>query len=359
LTKKQSRSARVYFVGRYVFWIAIRVVALIVLFLLLEVGYRFGYLAFVGSADIQLLVYNVLQKAFFSLIVWFFIAVSKKIILPVILITISPVVSKVVKDPASRLKTSKTTIQYLNYFIYIIAIIALILIWAYSFIGEWIAATLGTGLVISLTFILGLFTSSVLGNILGYTILSGTNEFKIGDRVQIGESYGDIIEIGMFFTRIKTIKDEIISIPNLTVMGKEIKNYSTLKQVLIYVPVTLGYDVDKDTAKRLLIESAERTNGIIGSKDNLIDYIQDAEGVADWRSTINRKPFVLLRDLGNYTITYEINAYTDKPNQIVNIKSELIDNILTDFKKANIEILSPSHLSIRNYNLSPLDKHSG
>jgi small-conductance mechanosensitive channel len=183
-------------------------------------------------------------------------------------------------------------------------------------------------LIITLTFVLGLFTSSVLGNILAYTILSGTNEFKVGDRVQIGESYGDIEEIGIFFTRIKTIKDEIISIPNLIAMGKEIKNFSALKEVLIYVPVTLGYDVDKDEAQRILIECAEKTNGILTSAD--------------------KKPFVLFRELGNYTITYEINAYTDKPNNLINIKSELINNILTDFKKSNIEILSPAHVAIRN-----------
>jgi len=163
---------------------------------------------------------------------------------------------------------------------------------------------------------------------LAYTVLEGTNEFKTGDRVQIGESYGDIVEVGMFFTRIKTIKDEIISIPNLTVMGKELKNFSALKEVLVYVSVTLGYDVDKDEAQRILIECAEKTNDILTSAD--------------------KKPFVLLRELGNYTITYEINAYTDKPNNLINIKSELINNILTDFKKSNIEILSPAHVAIRN-----------
>jgi len=158
--------------------------------------------------------------------------------------------------------------------------------------------------------------------------LDGTTEFKRGDRVQIGDSYGDIVELGFFFTRIKTIKDEVISIPNLAIMGKEVRNFSVMKAVLIYVSVTLGYDTDKDEAKRILIESAASTNGILTKED--------------------KKPFVLLRELGNYTVTYEINAYTDKPNELINIKSELIDNILTNFKKSNIEILSPTHVAVRN-----------
>lgn len=118
-------------------------------------------------------------------------------------------------------------------------------------------------MIVALTFVLGLFTSSVLGNILAYSVLNSTMEFKTGDRVQIGEAYGDVVELGFFFTRIKTIKDEIISMPNLTIMGKEVKNFSALETVLIYISVTLGYDVDKDYAKRLLIESAEKTKGIL------------------------------------------------------------------------------------------------
>ena len=54
----------------------------------------------------------------------------------------------------------------MTYVIYIISAVALINIWAYSYVGVWLAGTLGTGIAISLTFVLGLFTSSVLGNVL-------------------------------------------------------------------------------------------------------------------------------------------------------------------------------------------------
>ena len=326
--QKEKRGARAFIAGRYVVWLVLRVAVLVFFFVLLESSYRAGVFSFVGDETIQFDVYMVLQKVLLSFLVWFFLAASKKIIIPAIIVTISPVVGKVVRDPNSRLRTFKSTTQYLTYLIYFAAIVAIVLIWAYSFIGAWIAGFLGTGLIVALTFVLGLFTSSVLGNVLAYTVLNGSQEFKTGDRVQIGESYGDIVEVGIFFTRIKTIKDEIISIPNLTVMTKELKNFSALKEVLIYVSVTLGYDVDKDEAKRLLIDSAEKTSGIL---------------------TSNKKPFVLLRDLGNYSITYEINAYTDRPNSLVYIKSDLIDNILSEFKKANIEILSPFHVAQRQY----------
>jgi len=324
---KRTRKARALIIGESLLWMTVRLCGLIIFFVLLETFYRTGLFTLLGTAENQLIAYAIFQKIFFSLIVWFFLSISKKIIIPATIVTISPAVAKVCRDPKSRQKTVKSTMQYMTYLVYLVALIALILIWAYSFLGTWVSGVLGTGLIVTITFVFGLFTSSVLGNVLAYTVLSGSNELKKGDRVQIGESYGDIEEVGIFFTRIRTIKDEIISVPNLSVMGKEIKNFSALKKVLIYASITLGYDVDKDQAKKILIESAEKTNGILTSIEN--------------------KPFVLLRDLGNFTITYEINAYTNKPNMLIRIKSDLIDNILTGFKKSGIEILSPSHFVIR------------
>ncbi len=326
--QKKRRRTRASIIGKYLGWLLIRFAAIIVLFVALEAVYRFGGFTIFGETAAQDIVYGALQKVIFSLVVWFFLSSSKKIIIPATILTVSPALGKIVRDDTTVQRTNKSITQYLTYVVYAIAIVSLILIWAYSFIGEWIANVLGTGLIISLTFILGLFTSSVLGNVLAYTILGGTNEFKIGDRVQIGDSYGDIIEIGFFFTRIRTIKDEVISIPNLMVMNKEILNFSALKEVLIYVQVTLGYDIDKEKAQQMLIDSAIKTKGVI--------------------NTPERPPFVLLRDLGNYTITYEINAYTNQQNRLIFVKSDLINNILDEFRRNGIEILSPTHVAVRD-----------
>ncbi len=326
--QRKRRETRASIIGKYLGWLLIRFAAIIVLFVVLEAVYRFGGFTILGSDENQLLVYGVVQKILFSTIAWFFLAASKKMIIPAIVVSVSPALGKLVRDKTSVQKTNKSLTQYLTYFVYFIVIVALVLIWAYSSITNWVAGILGNGLVIMLTFILGLFSSSALGNVLGYAILGGTNEFKVGDRVQIGDSYGDIVEVGVFFTRVKTIKEEIISIPNLTVMNKEIRNFSALKEVLIYISVTLGYDIDKNKAQKLLIDSALKTKGII--------------------NTPERTPFVLLRDLGSYTVTYEINAYTDQPNLLINIKSDLINNVIDEFKRNGVEIMSPTHIAVRD-----------
>jgi len=326
-TKQAKRRIRIVsIIGKYLGWIAIRVGALIAVFVLLVAAYRLGAFEIFGNEELQQEIYVLLQNVILSFGVWFFLAFAKKIIIPATIITVSPALGKIVRDPTSAKKTNKSITQYLTYLIYIITIGTLVLIWAYEIVGTWFADLLGSGLVIMLTFILGLFSSSVLGNVLGYAILGGTNEFKVGDRVQIGDSYGDITEVGFFFTRIRTIKDEIISIPNLIVMSKEIHNFSAIREVVLYVQVTLGYDVDKDYIQETLIRAAHKTNGVLPKPE----------------------PFVLLRELGAYAITYELNVYINEPHRFALIKSELISNMLIELKKAGIEIATPAFVTVRD-----------
>ncbi|MDR0492254.1 MAG: mechanosensitive ion channel family protein [Nitrososphaerota archaeon] len=286
-----------------------------------------GGFEFVRSEENQELVYLILQRVILSLTVWFFFAVSKKIIIPATLITVSPALGKVVHDRWSVKQTNKAITQYLTYAVYFITAGSLILIWTYHLIGTWFSDFLGSSLMIMLTFILGLFSSSVLGNVLGYAILSGTHEFKVGDRVQIGDGYGDVIKVSLFFTRIRTVKDEIISIPNLTVMNKEIHNFSVLQDILLYVPIYIGYDADKDIVQTTLIEAAHKTKGVMSSED--------------------KAPFVLLRELGSCSITYELNVHIDEPYRFAQIKSDLISNMLTELKKAGINTSPPTYISIK------------
>lgn len=179
--------------------------------------------------------------------------------------------------------------------------------------------------ILVISFFIGLFTSSVLGNIIAYHAITQSNIISIGDRVRVGKIYGDITSMGPFFTNIKTIKNEVVSIPNMTITNNPLKNYSVHKEILIHIPVSLGYDVDKEKSKKLLISAAMRTKNILKTPE----------------------PFVLFLELGNYSVTYEINAYTTEPHGLVNTKSELIDNILDEFSKAKTEILSPEFTVFR------------
>jgi small-conductance mechanosensitive channel len=162
-----------------------------------------------------------------------------------------------------------------------------------------------------------------LGNALAGVVLMSWRPYREGERVEIGGgTYGDVQELDIMFTKIRTIKDEIVHVPNLQVLGNKIINYSGLSKVLVHQQVTIGYDVKRTRVEELLLKSAKATENLLHDPT----------------------PFVLIRSLDNYYVTYEINAYTDKPNKLIVIYSDLMKHILDIFEEAKIEILSPQYV---------------
>ena len=169
-------------------------------------------------------------------------------------------------------------------------------------------------------------TSSVLGNLIAYEAIRQTNAVSMDDVIETKDNvYGNIIGIGAFFTRVKTTKNEIVNIPNLNLVSNVVKNYSRESHVIIHIPVSLGYDIKKNTAKKLLLEAARKTEGVLGDP----------------------APFVLFLELGNYSITYEVNAFTDQFNNLINIRSCLMENIIDVFEKNKIETISPQYAILK------------
>jgi small-conductance mechanosensitive channel len=150
--------------------------------------------------------------------------------------------------------------------------------------------------------------------------------YKEGDRVEVGGVYGDIVEVDVMFTRIRTIKNELVHVPNSQVLSTKIVNYSAMPHVIVHYEVTIGYDIPRAIVENLLIQVALSTSGLL---------------------TIP-KPFVLIRNLDNNFIAYEINAYTDKPNELITTYSKLMQKTLDIFREAGVEILSPQHVAIRD-----------
>lgn len=127
------------------------------------------------------------------------------------------------------------------------------------------------------------------------------------------------------FTKIKTIKDEAIHIPNLLVLGRNIKNYSSLGKVIVHQKITLGYDVKRAIAEKLLLKAVANTEGLLQEP----------------------KPFILIRNLAEFYVEYGANAYTNQPNNLINIYSDLMKNILDVFNERKIELISPKYIVAR------------
>jgi len=185
----------------------------------------------------------------------------------------------------------------------------------------------GVSVFIGILFTFG--SAGALGNVVAGLVITYMRPFSIGDRVKIGEVQGDIIEKTLLVTRIRTIKNEIISVPNSQVMNSHTINYSTDapdKGLILHTTITIGYDVPWQTIHRLAIEAA-----------STVQYIE-----------IEPSPFVLQTSLDDYYVSYQINAYTKQPNKQALIYSELHKNLLDGFHAAGVEIMSPHYRVVRN-----------
>ncbi|MEP7229917.1 MAG: mechanosensitive ion channel domain-containing protein [Ginsengibacter sp.] len=191
------------------------------------------------------------------------------------------------------------------------------------------------GVSVFLGFLFTFGSAGSLSNIIAGLVLTYMRLFKLGDRVKIGDVTGDVIEKSMLVTRIRTIKNEIISIPNSTVMSSHTINYSSdapEKGLIIHTTVTIGYDVPWKDMHQALIDAALRIELIL------------KEPV----------PYVLQTSLEDFYVSYQINAYVREANKQSLIYSHLHQNIQDVCNERGIEILSPHYRAARDGNMTTI-----
>jgi small-conductance mechanosensitive channel len=184
------------------------------------------------------------------------------------------------------------------------------------------------GVSVFLGILISLGSSSAITNIVAGLVITYMRPFKIGDRVKIGEVTGDIIEKTMLVTRVRTIKNEDITVPNSMILSTNTVNFSSQGNplgLIIHYEVTVGYDVPWRDIYELLINAALKTAHIEPEP----------------------KPFVLQRSFNDFCVSYQINAYTHEANKQAMIYSNLLENIQDELNAAGIDLLSPSYNVIR------------
>jgi len=187
------------------------------------------------------------------------------------------------------------------------------------------------GISIFIGVLLSLGSTSAIANIIAGIVITYMRPFTIGDRVKIGETMGDVISKSLLVTKVRTMKNEVVAIPNATIINAHLWNYTISAKdlgVILHTSVTIGYDVPWETVNKLLLEAAKNTKNL----------------------SREFKPFVLQKGLNDFYVEYELNVYTKQPSKMALFYSELHRNILDAFNKEGIEILSPHYNAIRDGN---------
>lgn len=191
------------------------------------------------------------------------------------------------------------------------------------------------GVSIFLGVLVSLGSTSTISNIVAGVLLTYTRAFRLGDRVQIADTVGDVTERTLLATQLTTIKNVQVTIPNALVLGAHIINFSaatSAKPLILHTTVTIGYDAPWPQVHALLIAAARRTEGILEAP----------------------KPFVLQTSLDDFYVAYEINAYTDQPMRMALLYSQLHQNIQDSFNEAGVEIMSPHYRAARDGNTTAI-----
>jgi small-conductance mechanosensitive channel len=191
----------------------------------------------------------------------------------------------------------------------------------------------GVSIFLGVLFSLG--SSSALSNIVAGVVLTYTGAFKLGDRVKVSDAVGDVVESNLLITRIRTIKNVDITVPNAMVLASQITNFSSSAQehgLILHTTVTIGYDAPWRTVHELLIAAARATENILELP----------------------APFVFQTSLDDFYVSYEINAYTDTPSVMARTYSDLHRNIQETFNEAGVEIMSPHYSSLRDGNMTTI-----
>jgi small-conductance mechanosensitive channel len=204
-----------------------------------------------------------------------------------------------------------------------LVIIAFALVIAYPHLpGSGSEAFKGVSLLFGLVFSLG--SSSLVGNLMAGQSLAYRRAFKLGDRIKIGDHVGEVAQIRLLTTSLRSPKNEQVVIPNSTVLNSEVVNYSTLAKergLILHTIVGIGYETPWRQVEAMLLEAAARTPGLL---------TQPA-------------PFVLQKALGTFAVDYELNAYCDTPHLMILLYSALHAKILDVFNEYGVQIMTPAY----------------
>ena len=170
--------------------------------------------------------------------------------------------------------------------------------------------------------VIGLASTTFVGNAMAGLMLSALGNLRPGDYLRVGEHFGRISDRGLFHTEIQTEERRLTSLPNLYLVTHPIEVVPS-SGTIVAGSVSLGYDISRTRIEIALIEAATS----IGLKD----------------------AFVQIKDLGDFSVTYRVAGVLDQVGSLISSHSLLRAAMIDCLHKAHIEIISPTFESHRIY----------
>ena len=168
--------------------------------------------------------------------------------------------------------------------------------------------------------ILGFASMNTIGNAIAGIIVMISKPFKIGDRILFNKQFADVIAIDLIYTRMRTLDNVMISVPNQQLLTSEIDNYGKKETVRRSCSVTIGYDVPSEQVEKVLLESAGTVEGVLKEP----------------------KPYVWVTSMLNFSVEYTLYVFISQIKMLPTIDSRLKRTVLDVFREHGIDLVTPS-----------------
>jgi small-conductance mechanosensitive channel len=172
----------------------------------------------------------------------------------------------------------------------------------------------------------GFAAKDTLSNLIAGILLIIDRPFEVGDRIEVwsapadSATWGDVIDIGLRATKIKTTDNIVIVIPNNEIMMRDIINYTHISEkIRVRINIGVAYDADLPKAKKLILRVAAATEWVVDEP----------------------APKVVVRNFGESSVDLQLRVWIGDARQRMNTISHITDSVKGAFDNEGIEIPYP------------------
>ncbi len=173
---------------------------------------------------------------------------------------------------------------------------------------------------------IGFAAKDTLSNLIAGILLIIDRPFEVGDRIEVwaapsgSATWGDVIDIGLRATRIRTTDHIVVIIPNNEIMKRDIVNYTAISsEIRVRINIGIAYDADVAKAKKLLREVAREIPWVLHRPP----------------------PKVVVRNFGESSVDLQLRVWIENARKRMDTISDITDRIKTVFDREKIEIPYP------------------
>ncbi len=252
-----------------------------------------------------------------------------KVSFSIVAVIVGYVLYKVIVREITRLKNKERLEEHVAYTLnkairWVISLIVL------SAILAAFGVTLGviSGLLALLGgTIIGFAAINTIGNAIAGLIVMTSRPFRVGDRIFFNGQFADIVAIELIYTKMLTLDNILVSVPNQELLKVGIDNFGKKRVVRRHVTVTPGFEYDSRDVEKVLLEAASKVHGVLEKP----------------------KPYVWITKFQNYAVEYTLYVFTNDIKALPEMDAKLHRTVLETCKKHKIDISTPLLLrKIRN-----------